>query len=502
VSVSWLGEILERGRWRWPDRAAIIDGARSVTYAELERRTGALASALLASGVRRGSRVGVLSRGRLEVLETYYALGRLGVAFVPVNYAAAPAEVGDLFSRCDIALLVGEADLLARVADSVACPTLAFEDEAYAAGVSREPGELPEVASSDALMILHTSATTGRPKGVVIDHRSLRTAAIGYLAVARPEDDVVWLNAGPLFHGALVQPIIMMAAGATVVVLPSFTPQGCLAEIERTRATHLWLVPPMLRFVMQARALATTDLSSLREVVYSAAPMPPELLSEAWLRLGCRFRQIYGMTEGGGPMATTSPEEHGLVPGQPLAAPVPVGRPIVGLRMSVRDDDGHQQAPGEVGELCVLGDGVMQGYWRDPAATEAAFRDGWLRTGDLGWMDPSGLVHLTGRDKDLINRGGQKIFPAEVEQVLSEHPGVAEVAIVGVASREWGEVPVACVVPRTPNEATEEALMALLRERVASYKRPVRIEFVTELPRTPAGKILRRLLRERLASAP
>lgn len=497
--MSWMGEILLRGRWQWPGRVAVIDGERSVTYAELERRTAALTGALRAAGAGAGDRVGVLSRGRLEVLETYYALGRMGAAFVPVNYAAPAAEVGPLLTSCGASLVIGEADLLERAAGSLSCPTLAFEDERYCAGAAGDPVELPEVESTDALAILHTSATTGASKGVVVDHRSLRSMALGYLVAARPEPDVVWLNGCPLFHGALVQPVIMMAAGATIVLLPSFTPQGCLAELERTRATHLWLVPPMLRFLLQARALDTTDRSSLREIVYSAAPMPPELLAEAWRRLGCRFRQIYGMTEGGGPMATAAPEEHGLAPGAGPVEPVPVGRPIPGVLLTVRDDGGRELPVGEVGELCVRGDGVMCGYWQDPEATRTVFRDGWLRTGDLGRIDERGLVHLVGRDKDLINRGGQKVHPAEVERVLAAHPDVADVAVVGVPDPEWGEVPVAFVVVRGEHEGVDELLMALARERLAGHKRPARIERVSELPRTPAGKLLRRVLRERLA---
>jgi acyl-CoA synthetase (AMP-forming)/AMP-acid ligase II len=494
--VSWMGEVLERGRWCWPDRPALVDGDRSLTYAELDRRTGALATGLHGAGVRRGDRVGVLSRGRLEVLETYFALGRLGAAFVPVNYAAVPAEIGAILRRCGVDRVIGERDLLDRAGEALPGTALAFDDDAYAGWAAGRPGDLPEVESTDALMILHTSATTGASKGVVIDHRSLRSMAVGYLAVARPEDDVVWLNGLPLFHGAMVQPIIMMAAGATVVLMPAFTPQGCLAELERTRATHLWLVPPMLRFLLQARALGTADLSSLREIVYSAAPMPPELLADAWRRLGCRFRQIYGMTEGGGPMAVAGPEDHALAPGAPPPDRLPVGRAIPGMRMSVRDDDGRALPAGEVGEICVRGDGLMQRYLDDPEATREAIRDGWLRTGDLGHMDDRGFVSLVGRSKDLINRGGQKVFPAEVETVLAEHPDVADVVVLGVSDREWGEVPVACVVARQPSLQAAE-LVDLVRGRLSSYKVPTRIEFVAEVPRTPAGKILRRVLRER-----
>lgn len=495
--MSWLPQLLERNRIRRGDRVAVIDGDRRLTYRELDERTGRLARGLRAGGVRRGDVVALLSANRLEVLEMYFALGKLGVTVVPLNPALPPAEVGRLSARCGARMVVGEAAPLARLEGAVEVPRTAFEDERYAAWLASDDGvPLPEVELGDLFAVLHTSATTGAAKGVMVDQRSLMAIALGYLEEARPPDDVVLLMCCPLFHGALVLPLVLMTAGATVAVMRAFTPQLCLAEIARLRATHVFLVPDMLRFVLQAKAFAGTDLSSLREVIYGAAPMPPELLAEAHERLVCGFRQVYGSTECGGPMGTLGPEDHAFDP----RAPHPVGRMVWGMEATVRDADGRPLPTGEVGEICVRGDALMRGYWEDPEATRESMPDGWFRTGDLGRLDEGGFVHLEGRVKDVINRGGLKVHPAEVERVLLEHPGVGEAAVVGAPDRDWGEVPVAYVVANGSPAPTPADLLRFTVGRLASYKRPTRVELIDELPRNPAGKILRRVLRERAAA--
>ncbi len=491
--MAWMAQLSERGRQRHGERVAVVDGDRRVTYAELDRRTDGLAAAFHAMGVGRGHRVAVLSHNRLEVLEAYFALGKLGAAAVPVHYGAVPDEVAAIADGCETSVVAGEEELLGRLAHPPGRAVLAFEGDRYREAVAS--GERPpprDVPDDELMFILHTSATTGRPKGVCVDHRSLRSVATGYLADTEPGGGVVFLQCGPLSHGAMVLPLAYMATGATVVLMRMFSPPECLATIRRTEATHLFLVPEMLRFILQAAKRSSVGLPSLREVIYAAAPMPRPLLLEAHAALGCGFRQVYGITEGGGPVATLAPSEHDYSPGEPAGAGASVGRAIMGAVVERRDG----------GELWVRGPGRMRGYWNDPAATEEAVRDGWVRTGDLGTVDEHGYVHLAGRVKDVINRGGQKVFPAEVERVLLGHPGVREACVVGVPSEEWGELPFAYVVAPDGADAAEEfvaSLKDLVRERLARYKRPVGFEVVGELPRNPAGKVTRRHLRTQAA---
>lgn len=489
----WLAEILARNRQQRPSGLAVVDGDRSLTWAELDARSRALAGALRERGVGPGGHVGVLSRNRLEVLETYFAAAWLGAAFVPLNHALAAEELAEVTARVGVRPVLGEPELLDRTG-LPAADLLAFDDPAYAAAVrGTAPDDLTGGGLDDPMAILLTSATTGRPKAVVQTHRAMMQMSLGWLAAVGTEPDTVLLNLNPLSHGSIQVTINYLAAGATIVVLRSFTPQGALAEIERSRVTHVWLVPQMLRFLLKARALAETDTSSLREILHGAAPISAALLREAGERLPCRFRNVYGMTEMGGPFATVSTGELA-----PDADSWPGGRGIPGLLVQIQDPAGTALPVREVGEVCVRGPGMMREYWGDPQATAAAVRAGWLRTGDLGWMDERGYVYLVDRATDMLIRGGQNVYPAEIERCLLQRPEVADAAVIGVPDEDWGESPVAYVVLRPDVPAGRETTAALtrdLRARLASYKVPTELLFIEEVPRNGAGKALKRVLR-------
>ncbi|MEU6990828.1 AMP-binding protein [Streptomyces sp. NPDC046465] len=560
----WLSQVLHRNRQCLGDRTALIDADRSLTWTELDERTTRLARGLAARGVAKGDRVAILSLDRVEVIEAYFALAKLGALFVPLNHSLTVPEVTDMVRRTGAGVLLGEAALLDRHPDLPVRLRLAVDGPEYAELTAARTGNttartgnttartgdtaartgdtaartgnteartgntdaaeeefpLPAVADTDLAAILHTSATTGRAKGVTVDHGSFRGISLGWLAVAAPSDDMVLVNCCPLYHGSMTVILTYLAAGATVVLLPGFTPQRALAAMERHRATHVWLVPQMLRFLLQSKAMASTELGSLREVMYGAAPMPVELHAEAAERLDCGFRQVYGMTEVGGPFATLGPADHRAARPD---APLPAGRVIPGMSVRVLDDAGTELPLGAVGEITVRGPGLMRGYWNNPAATAEITVDGWIRTGDLGLLDESGLIRLVDRRKDLILRAGQNVYPAEIEQALLTHPLVRDAAVVGVPDADYGEVPKAYVVTgpapsadsATDNSATDSSttdsttdtatdgapavtraeLMAHLTERLAPYKRPRQLEFIDQVPRSPAGKILKKLLR-------
>ncbi|MFD4630809.1 class I adenylate-forming enzyme family protein [Streptomyces sp. NPDC058284] len=521
----WLGQVLHRNRQCFGDRTALIDAERSVTWTELDERTARLARALAARGVSKGDRVAVLSLDRVEVIESYFALARLGALFVPLNHSLTATEVTGMVRRTGVSVILGEAALLDRHPGLPVRMRLAVDGPEYAELTAPRAGDaadaddaapddgdlfrFPHVADSDLAAILHTSATTGRAKGVTVDHGSFRGISLGWLAVAAPSDDMVLVNCCPLYHGSMTVILTYLAAGATVVLLPGFTPQRALAAMERHRATHVWLVPQMLRFLLQSKGMASADLGSLREVMYGAAPMPVEVHAEAAERLDCGFRQVYGMTEVGGPFATLGPADHLAAT---TDAPLPAGRVIPGMSVRVLDEAGEELPVGTVGEITVRGPGLMRGYWNNSAATEEITVDGWIRTGDLGRVDGSGLIHLVDRRKDLILRAGQNVYPAEIERALLTHPLVRDAAVVGVPDADYGEVPKAYIVTGpagagdsapddgtapddTAPPVTRAELTAHLAERLAPYKRPRHLEFIDHVPRSPAGKILKRLLR-------
>ncbi|MFE0420090.1 class I adenylate-forming enzyme family protein [Streptomyces tendae] len=487
----WLTQLVERNRQCYPDRTALVDANRSVTWSVFRDRTVRLAQGLAELGVRRGDRVAVLSQDRIEVMESYFALARLGALFVPLNHSLTRAEVTGIVERTGAVAVIGEAALLDRHTHLPVRWRIALDREEFETLCAKDGHELPAVADDAPAAILHTSATTGQAKGVTVDHASFRAIALGWLVMARPTDDIVLVNCCPLYHGSMVVSLTYMAAGATVVLMPGFKPQTALAAIEANRATHIWLVPQMLRFLLRSRSRRSTDLSTLREVLYGAAPMPNDVYTEAIEELGCGFRQVYGMTEVGGPFATLGPDEHPVRDSVPDV--IPSGRVIPGMSARALGPEGEELPPGSIGEIHVRGPGVMRGYWGNEAATEEITVDGWIRTGDLGFIDRDGFIHLIDRSKDVIIRAGLNVYPMEIERALHTHPAVLDEAVVGMADPDYGEVPLAYVV--TDGSVTAADLTQHLAGQLAPYKRPRRIEFVESVPRNPAGKILKKLLR-------
>lgn len=486
----WLTQLVDHNRQCRADRVAVVDDRGRTTWRDLARRVDNLAGALTRT-VRAGDRVAVLATDRVEVLETYLALGRLGAVFVPLPHGLVPREVAEIAAHARLTAIVGERHLLDALGTAGPPTRLAFEDAAYAAAVATpRTVPLPDVQGDDLAAILYTSATTGWAKGAVADHRALKDVALGWLAAAGPAEDAVLVSACPLWHGSVVLGLAYLAAGATLVLVPDPTPERVLGALRRERASHVWLVPEQLRGLLRTGPL---DLPDLREVLYGAAPMPVEVYAAAARALPAGFRQVYGVTEVGGPFVTLGPDRH-PDPDGPLPDVLPAGRVIPGMSVQVVDPDGVPLPAGGIGEVCARGDGVMRGYWNDPAATAAVTVDGWVRTGDLGQLDADGCLHLLGRTTDMIIRGGHNVYPAEIERVLRRHPGVLDAVVVGLPDGD-AEAPVAFVVPAA-DRPDPRALEAYLAGSLAEHKRPREVRFLDALPRTGIGKIRRRELLE------
>ncbi|WP_324790074.1 class I adenylate-forming enzyme family protein [Streptomyces sp. H51] len=491
----WLAHAVRRRRQLAPGATALADETRTLTWQELDDRTDALACGLRDLGLTPGDRFAVVSRNRLEVVELYVAAAKAGVTVCPVNPTFPAPEVAHIVRNAGPACVIADPSAAARLGDALGAGTRVLLDSPRFAALYDTPRRaLPLPDPDDVFAVVHTSATSGRAKGVALTHRAI---AAGYTATVADfgftPDDVL-LYPCPLFHGSMVVGLALLAAGGTLVVQGEFTPQRFLAGVERFAATTAFLVPSMIRFVLRAKAFAATDLSSLREVIFGGAPMPEPLLREALERFGVPVRNSYGLSEGG-PIATA---RYTLDGDTPLTS---AGRMLPGCHIEILDEDGRPVPYGETGEVCVRGDGVMRGYWNDPGATARSIRDGRLRTGDLGYMDPGGLIHLVDRRGDVIVRGGQNVYPAEIERVLGEVAGVRDVAVVAAPSEEWGQVPVAFVVADGGRRPTVPELYGACAAQLGSYKRPAAVHFAEEIPRNAAGKVLRRVLKERLATA-
>jgi acyl-CoA synthetase (AMP-forming)/AMP-acid ligase II len=498
--VSLPGLILERARTHG-DRVALIDGlsGATTTYAQLVDAVERAAAGLHAAGLRKGDVAVLCTPNRPEFATVFLAIARLGAIVTTMNPALTDAEMTGQLDDARPAFALTAPDLASRVAKAGAVTlraTLTLDN-------LPRTDEAPPPATihpEDVVALPYSSGTTGVPKGVMLTHRNLVAMQLQMLPVEGTRAGDVVIAVLPFFHiyGLSVILLLGLYRGATLVVLPRFQMETFLATVERYRVTRLPLVPPIILRLARESRLEDHDLSSVRTVISGAAPLPPDVAAELSARLGgCLVKQGYGMTElsPGGHM---NPEDGGAPP------PGSVGVPHPGTECRLVDPlTGDDARAGGTGEIWYRGPQVMKGYLGRPEETAAMITpDGWLRTGDVGRIDHTGQLYVVDRLKELIKYMGFQVAPAELEALLLTHPAVGDVAVVPRPDPEAGEIPKAFVVPATDAGAVATAtdLMDFVAERVAGYKKVREIEFIDEIPRSPSGKILRRVLVERSRS--
>lgn len=504
-----------------PERTALVCGEKAVTFEQMAERVNRLANWLLSIGAGPEHPVGVMSTNGVEYVETYYAAAKVGATFVPLNYRAKHEELTYMVNTSDIhVLFVGERylDLVAALRPTLqnvqhfACYERAVDGmQHYAEILASSPADelFIEVDESRPTVLIYTSGTTSVPKGVALTYANLSQYVVSTMSPADPgeEPDVTLLSV-PMFHVAGVTPIMSSVfGGRTLVILPQFDPELWLKAVQAHRVTHSFVVPTMLKRIMEHPDFAKYDLSSLKLITYGAAPMPYEVVSKAVEVFSCGLMNAYGQTESTSTMTYLGPEDH-QIPKEPgperekkLHRLRSVGRAMDDIEIAIMDDQNRVLEPGHEGEICVKGPRVMAEYYKQEEATRAAIVDGWLHTGDVGYLDDEGYLFITGRKKDLIIRGGENISPGEIEATLDEHPQVEESAIIGVPDTEWGEVIKAIIVPKAGEKPNPEELTQYVKARLASYKAPTYYAFVDELPRNPMGKVLKTELRKLYGTA-
>jgi acyl-CoA synthetase (AMP-forming)/AMP-acid ligase II len=505
-----LADIIALNAGKAPDRLAVVDGDREVTYGRLDENVTRLANSLLGLAAP-GDRVAILAQNVAEFVECYYGVPAAGMALTFLNYRLHPKEWAWILDNAEARVLVVEQSYLEQIRPELASvPSIEHVvviggtadgaipyDELVVAGATTPPPV--EVDEDDTAWLIYTSGTTGFPKGAMLTHRNLVAAVLESVIEYQPQPGERNLLAFPLCHVAGYTVPLMHVRGGLVVLMKAYEPELFMQLVERHGITSTGLAPTMLNFLLQHPRIDDHDLSTLRNIGYGAAAMPVEVLKTAIERFGPIVYSGFGMTELGGNVLVHSKEAHiRAINGEEhlLAA---CGTPMCLADVKVVDDAMQECPPGVVGEIVIKAEQVLKGYWRNDEGTKAAFEGGWFRTGDMARRDEEGFFYIVDRKKDMIVTGGENVYSREVEEVIYAHPAVSEAAVIGLPDPVWGENVTAVVVLRDGMTATDAEIIATCRDRLAGYKKPKRVEFIDELPKNVSGKILKRELRERFA---
>ena len=497
-----FGDIVRDHAAARPDRTALRFGERALSYVALDRLSNRLARGLQAAGVVRHDRVALLSRNSDDVAVAAVGVAKAGAVFTPVNARLAAPEIEWIVEHSGArALLFGEgfeafAERLAAQTPGLSALRIDPLDEGAGGWLSADDSDpAVSVDPGEVMLQVYTSGTTGRPKGVMLTHRNV--FGVNALRAGVPWDswsfeDVV-LQALPLGHmGGFAMLARALYFGAESVILREFEAGAVLDAVDRLGISKIALVPTAIAMLLEHPRVREVDYGRINTFIYGAAPITFELLREATAVFGCGFAQSYGLSETAATIVALAPEDH--VEGSPRMRSA--GQALPGVELRIVDPEGAVLASGEVGEVSVRSIANMAGYADDPAATaEVMEGNGWMRTGDAGWLDADGYLFVCDRIKDVIITGASNVYPAEVESAIYGHPDVAQVAVIGVPDAKWGETVKAVVIPRAGRTVDADSVIAWARERIAAYKAPRSVDVVDAFPLNASGKVLRRELR-------
>jgi acyl-CoA synthetase (AMP-forming)/AMP-acid ligase II len=515
--VVRIADILRANAAATPDAPAIIEADAVTSFAALDRLANRVANALARDGVRPGDRVAFLGSNSPAFLAVLYGAAKMGAIPTALNNRLAPAEISHILADAQPSVVVvgaGDDQHLPAAAPTVGLLRLVTGgDASEQTGATAWADWLLDVATTDpgvrqdvddTAVIFYTSGTTGPAKGIELTGRNIGIALSPLQHTIKLDRSSVATAPIPFFHIAGIGLALVATLNGSALLLESAASLPDLVELwQRHRVSHAVVVPAVLQVLINVPGVAGADFSALRYLIYGAAPIPVPVLTRATEIFGCSFVQSYGLTESTGGITILTPQDHRPAPGLEKRLQS-VGRPLPGSQVRIVDPVTMEELPaGQRGEVLIGGDLVMKGYWRRPEATLATILPGgWLRTGDGGSLDADGYLFLHDRIKDMIVSGAENIYPAEVESVLSGHPDIAEIAVVGLPSQRWGESPFAIAVARTGSEPSAQEIITWARERLAHFKCPVGVRFVDALPRTASGKIRKADLRRQLAATP
>ncbi|MFD0692939.1 long-chain fatty acid--CoA ligase [Paenibacillus sp. GCM10027628] len=490
---SWETEWFERRSRMTPDKTAVVDGRTGMnwSYRQLQERTERLAMALRQWGIKKGDRVALLAPNGLYYFELLFACARTGAVLVPMNWRLSPVELAYILEDCSYKLVFYHEELEALANSVEPGLRISLQSESYAnAGEEGMIGttvqataQYQALAAKEPLLMIYTGGTTGKPKGVVLSHRSVYANASNTVLSWGLTDQDVTITYLPMFHtggiNALSLPVLL--AGGTVVVEREFEPERAVMLLVSACCSVVLMVPTMYHLLVQTESFYHAQFPHMRSFISGGAPCPLTIY-DAFADKGLPFKEGYGMTEAG-------PNNFYLTPADAARKRGSVGRPMICNRIRIMNEQGIEAAAGEVGEIQISGQHLFEAYWNNPQATADACSDGWFHTGDLGRRDDEGFYFIVGRKKEMIITGGENVYPLEVEHLLQQHPAVAEAAVIGLPHAKWGELVTAVITLRHGSHVTGEELQAYCALQIGKYKVPKKILFVATLPKTPVGKI-------------
>jgi acyl-CoA synthetase (AMP-forming)/AMP-acid ligase II len=484
------------------DHAAIIFGDRVTSYGDLSIHANRVANGLSSFDLKPQSRVAILTGNNDYFFEIWLGAALGNFVLTPINARLAPPEVSYIVNDSQAEVLIVDGPFQALVGEiagdlSTVRHIISLEEHSEWPHYPpwRDEQASTEVQASaepaDTTVQMYTSGTTGFPKGVELNHTSMLACVRSMMGLTAWEPGEVALVTAPLFHTAgSAWASCALQSGGAIVLLREVSPANILNAFEENHVTQALLVPAVIQMALQSPECESRDFSSLKRMLYGASPITIPVLRQALETFGCEMEQGYGLTETVGPVAMLRPDDH--LHDDKLQS---CGKAVPGTEIRVVDNDGNDCAIGEVGEIAVSGVQVMNGYWNRPEDTAAAIRNGWFHTGDAGYFDADGYLYIHDRLKDMIVSGAENVYPAEVERVLENFPGIAEVAVIGVPDERWGEAVKAVVVAETGASLSENEIIEFARTQIARFKCPKSVDIIDAIPRNPSGKILKKILR-------